>query len=213
MGWERTWILAGAFAALAAGCSTSSRRATDPLPATPGLVQVGEISWYGIAERGRPTASGEAMDPDAMTAAHRTLPFGTAVEVTLLTTGRTIEVRINDRGPFIRGRILDLSHSAARELGIVRQGVARASVRVLGHVGPVRAFAVQVGAFRNLSGAERRAAALEAEDVGAVNVAPDRAGRYYQVRIPGFRTRDEAQGVARQLESRGYEAFVVSVPL
>lgn len=78
----------------------------------------GLASWYGQELRGRPTASGEPFDPNGLTAAHRTLPFGSCVRVERVGTERSVEVRVNDRGPFIRGRIIDLSARAARELGI-----------------------------------------------------------------------------------------------
>ena len=88
---------------LAGGCAGTNRPAATP----PDLAEVGEASWYGIEERGRPTASGEAMDPGALTAAHRTLPFGTIVEVTNVETGAAVQVRINDRGPFVRSRVIE----------------------------------------------------------------------------------------------------------
>jgi rare lipoprotein A len=81
-------------------------------------------SWYGAWHHGRPTASGEAYDMNAMTAAHRALPLGTCVEVTHLGTGRRVLVRVNDRGPYVTGRTIDLSRGAARELGMVQGGVA-----------------------------------------------------------------------------------------
>lgn len=93
-----------------------------------GQTQVGLASYYGMGKR---TASGERFNPKAMTAAHRTLPFGTRVRVKSLKTGRSVVVRINDRGPFIKKRIIDLSTGAARALGIQKLGVARVSVRVL----------------------------------------------------------------------------------
>jgi len=88
--------------------------------------QCGVASWY--AQRGR-TASGERMNPNAMTAAHRSLPFGTEVRVTNAHSGRTIHVRINDRGPFVRGRIIDLSRAAARSLGL--DGIGRVCIAAL----------------------------------------------------------------------------------
>jgi len=93
------------------------------------LTQGGIASWYGPRFHGRRTASGERFDQDKMTAAHRTLRFGTIVVVTKPKNGRSVEVRINDRGPFIRGRIIDLSRAAAAELGIKKAGLAR--VRIL----------------------------------------------------------------------------------
>lgn len=89
--------------------------------AAPAAAQCGTASWYAMGTR---TASGERMDPSAMTAAHRTLPFGTRLRVTNKRNGRSVTVRVNDRGPFIRGRILDLSRSAAHKLGFVRSGHA-----------------------------------------------------------------------------------------
>ena len=106
------------------GCAT-----TGPLAGGP-PEQVGIASYYGRAHDGRRTASGEVFDMNGMTAAHRTLPFGTRVRVTNLANGREAVVRINDRGPFRRGRIIDLSYAAARRLGFVGRGVTRVRVRV-----------------------------------------------------------------------------------
>lgn len=91
--------------------------------------RTGIASWYGREHAGRPTANGERFDPDAMTAAHPTLPMPSWVTVTRLDTGRSIVVRINDRGPFSPGRIIDLSRAAARRLGIDRDGIAKVRVR------------------------------------------------------------------------------------
>lgn len=114
--WARRIILA-AVAGLA--CAAAPRAPADSLGE-------GRISFYGERFRGRLTASGEPFDPDALTAAHRRLKFGTCVRVANLENGRVVEVRINDRGPFIEGRILDVSLGAARELGMVDRGVVRA---------------------------------------------------------------------------------------
>lgn len=91
----------------------------------------GTASWYGKAHHGQPTASGETYDMHAFTAAHRSLPLGTRLLVTNVQNDRTVEVRINDRGPFVRGRILDLSYAAARELGSLSDGAFRVKLRVL----------------------------------------------------------------------------------
>jgi rare lipoprotein A (peptidoglycan hydrolase) len=94
--------------------------------------EVGMATWYGAAFAGRKTASGERFDPERLTAAHRKLPFGTWVEVRRIDTGRTVRVRINDRGPWGDDkRIIDLSHRAAQDLDIVRDGVARVELRVV----------------------------------------------------------------------------------
>lgn len=93
--------------------------------------QVGIASWYGPGFHGKRTANGEIFDMYALTAAHKTLPFNTLVKVVDLDTGRWVVVRINDRGPFVPGRIIDLSYAAAKELGIVEKGLARVGLKVL----------------------------------------------------------------------------------
>ena len=93
--------------------------------------QMGDASWYGPGFHGRKTASGEVFDMHARTAAHRTLPFGTLVRVTRLDTGASTVVRINDRGPFKPGRVIDLSNGAARDIDMVRDGVVRVRIDVL----------------------------------------------------------------------------------
>jgi rare lipoprotein A len=94
-------------------------------------VQVGNGSWYGKKFQGRPTASGEKYNMYAYTAAHKTLPFNTIVEVTNLSNNRKVIVRINDRGPYTKGRIIDLSYLAAKKLGYLNKGVTKLKVRVL----------------------------------------------------------------------------------
>jgi rare lipoprotein A len=115
-------------------------RADAPVPArTPGsigqqlvdLAQEGLVSWYGAAFHDRPTASGELFDSGAMTMAHPSLPFGTMVKVTNLRNGRSVVVRVNDRGPFVGRRIADLSQAAASEIGMMRRGIARVRIVVL----------------------------------------------------------------------------------
>jgi len=107
----------------------SACRAVEPQakPSAPG--QKGVASWYG--SEFKKTASGERYDPNSMTAAHRTLPFGTKVRVTHLKNQRSVVVRINNRGPYTRGRIIDLSKAAAKELNMIRFGVAKVEVVVL----------------------------------------------------------------------------------
>ena len=113
-------------AAGATGCA-ATRAATRPAGA-----QVGTASYYAGGHHGRRTASGERFDMKEMTAAHRTLPFGTRVRVTNLANGRQAVVRINDRGPFKGRRIIDVSYAAARELGMIGSGIARVRLHVLG---------------------------------------------------------------------------------
>jgi rare lipoprotein A len=116
--------------ALLAGCA----RVVPTGPSAPSVAggeEVGMASWYGSGHQGRRTASGEVFDMNQLTAAHRTLPFGTRVLVTNRDTSQSAEVRINDRGPFVKGRILDVSYAAARLLGAVGPGTIPVRVRVL----------------------------------------------------------------------------------
>lgn len=109
--------------------TTDATSPQDPM-ATSTILE-GRASFYGYRFKGRPTASGETFDPMGLTAAHRTLPFGSRVRVTNTSNGRTVIVRINDRGPFMRGRILDVSRGAAERLGMIRSGIAHVKVEVL----------------------------------------------------------------------------------
>jgi rare lipoprotein A len=102
-----------------------------PAPRPDGPTQTGEASWYGRQHHGKRTASGEVYDMNKLTAAHRTLPLGTRVRVTNVDNGRSVDVRINDRGPFVDGRVLDLSRAAAERLGALGEGVIRVSLTVL----------------------------------------------------------------------------------
>jgi peptidoglycan lytic transglycosylase len=119
----------GAQAGRAADGSPRATAGTQPL--SPARVQIGLASWYGRRWQGRPTASGERYDRRQLTAAHRTAPLGTQAVVTNLANGHTVRVRINDRGPHTRHRILDLSYEAARQLDMVRTGAARVKVEFL----------------------------------------------------------------------------------
>jgi peptidoglycan lytic transglycosylase len=113
---------------------------TLPSPAlTPLPAQKGIASWYGPGFDGRETANGEMYDQDAMTAAHPSLPFGTRVRVTRLATGRSVVVRINDRGPYVEHRVIDLSRAAGAALGLMRPGIAPVRLEIVGR-GPRRSM-------------------------------------------------------------------------
>jgi rare lipoprotein A len=139
----------------------------------------GLASWYGGKFQGRPTASGEIYDAAQMTAAHKSLPFGTVVRVTNLENGRVVVVRINDRGPFVAGRIIDLSRAAALALGMAGSGVARVQVEPLEDYAPRNFYILQFGAFHAEGNARALAeklrgwgypALLEPADGGIVRV-------------------------------------------
>jgi rare lipoprotein A len=141
----------------------------------------GIASWYGEPYHGRRTASGEVYDMHAFTAAHRSLPFGTVVEVRRRDSGAEVTVRINDRGPFIAGRIIDLSYAAAKRVGLDVDGIAEVTIRVVGRKDPPpraaappqaeveeTCFWVQVGAFGEVGNARRAQEALADADERAV---------------------------------------------
>jgi rare lipoprotein A len=164
------------------------------LPDDEGYSERGVASWYGREFHGRRTSSGEVYDMYAMTAAHKTLPLPTTARVTSLTTGRSIIVRINDRGPFRKGRLIDLSYGAARELGFVSAGTDMVEVQVLADPAgsgpvlastPVPTMYVQVGAFRERQNAEELMKQLQQQGLGNVVIRYDGQSEpaLYRVRI------------------------------
>ncbi len=115
--------------------------------------QEGVASWYGGKFHGRLTANGEIFNTHEMTAAHKHLPFGTMVKVTNLANGKSVQVRINDRGPFVDNRIIDLSHAAASALDMIKTGTSPVRLRARGIDTLNILFSIQVGAYRNLENA------------------------------------------------------------
>jgi len=115
----------------AAGCASSKSTRPAGAPPAPGTRIVGLASWYGQRHQGHATASGEIYDVNKLTAAHRTFPFGTRLRVTNVENGRSVVVRVNDRGPWVNDRVLDVSQAAAKVLGMVGEGVIRVEIVVL----------------------------------------------------------------------------------
>jgi rare lipoprotein A len=179
--------------------------------------QKGFASWYGQDFHGRKTASGEIYNMYDLTAAHRTLPLGTQVRVTHRVNGRSVQVRVNDRGPFVRGRILDLSYGAAKELRMVESGVVPVQIEVVGGgagaVGTGSAsggYTIQVGAFQIRENAERLRGRLSGR-YESVMVLPFQSNDQdlYRVRVGSYKTEEDAEEMARRLEVvEGLEAFV-----
>lgn len=177
-----------------------------PMPAAGDPPQEGLASWYGGKFHGRLTSNGEVFDTGTMTAAHKELPFDSLVKVTDLDTGKTTVVRINDRGPFVEGRIIDLSRAAAEKLDMVSRGVARVRLEVVGKAESNDRFAVQAGAYGDPGNAERirdriaaagLRAALETTGTGITRVL-----------VPGLREEEVADIVAR-LEGLGLRSSLV----
>ena len=160
-------------------------------------------SWYGVPFNGHRTSDGEIYNMYQFTAAHRTLPFGSIVQVTDLTTGRQVNVRINDRGPFVNNRIIDLSYSAAKALGMLGPGTAPVRLDVVSGPNPIAGvFGVQIGAFAVEANAERLRAGLSAR-YSPVSIVPYDSpnGMFYRVRVGQFSTEQAAQQLAAQLRA------------
>jgi len=153
------------------------------------------------------------MAPEKRTAAHKTLPFGSLVRVTDLDTGKQVEVIINDRGPFVGGRIIDLSFAAARDLEIVGKGVARVRIEVIGLEGPLaeRRWRVQVGSFTDSASATELSMLLQAEGYSPVLVSEFEDGDtlYYRIWVGEFRERDGAERLGQQLQRAGHQGFAL----
>lgn len=167
-------------------------------------VEEGVASWYGVPFHGRRTSNGEVYDMREMTAAHRTLPFGAIVRVTNLRNGKQAEVRINDRGPFVANRVIDLSEAAARAIEMVGPGTALVRLEVV--AGPrieTGFFGVQVGAFLAAENANRLKDQLEAR-YAPVSVATFDSpnGLFYRVRVGRLPSEDAARQLAEQLRNQ-----------
>jgi rare lipoprotein A (peptidoglycan hydrolase) len=160
-------------AVLAVALAASVAAAQDVVP------EEGMASWYGPEFHGRTTSNGEVYDMDAFTAAHRSLPFGARVRVTNTANGRQVVVRINDRGPFVQGRIIDLSRAAATFLGIVGPGTAPVRLEVMAQPAPKeRLFSVQIGAFAKRENAVKVQYSLRSAGVEAVlEITPSQVTR------------------------------------
>lgn len=192
--------------AIAVGALGACRSAPEPLASVDrSWHQEGLASWYGPDFHGRLTANGEVYDMYAMTAAHKTLPFDTVVEVRNLDNGRFVQVRINDRGPFVRGRVIDLSYSAADKLGLVGPGTARVRLRVVGEMElPGRRFTVQVAAYADPLAARD----LEKRLRGYPHVRVHSESGIHRVLVGAFKKRKKAEKLARRLVRDGYETYV-----
>lgn len=196
-----------------------------PMPHARDFTQRGIASWYGKKFHGRKTSSGEVYNMYAMTAAHKTLPLGTWVRVRGLDSGKQIVVRVNDRGPFVRGRIIDLSYSAAKKMDMVGPGTARVEIVALGERHRTASgdafvpmdyyngtFTFQVGAFSSRDNAERLRAKLDRTLTNAHVTPYDRGDTvFYRVRVGRCNDLETAVQVERQLADSGYpDAFIVA---
>ena len=214
---------------LLTGCASSSKgerekeafssyrlaeRSRYQLPTEKKYIETGIASWYGDEFHGRKTSNGEIYNMFALTAAHKTLPMNTQVKVTNLENGKYVILKINDRGPFVKNRIIDLSYAGAERLDMVEPGTAPVRVESIGKVRNLglERYSVQIGAFQDLS----NALALKAE-IAQKHDNNVRIKRFlldnepiYRVMVGSYKNRKDASCAERKLESKGYEAFIVA---
>jgi rare lipoprotein A len=179
------------------------------LPAI-GTVQTGTASWYGKDLHGKKTASGELFDMYGLSAAHRTLPFGSMIRVTNLGNNKNIAVRVNDRGPFIKSRVIDLSYGAARELGFAAEGTAQVVIERLDDLPGTTRYTVHAAQY-----VEKENARLLKERLSAkfeiISIVPGETnlGTLYHVEVGAYATEEKAELVAGRVTREGLEPVVI----
>jgi rare lipoprotein A len=172
--------------------------------------QYGVASWYGADFHGKHTSSGEVYDMYQLTCAHQTLPLGTMVMVTNLENGRSLELKVNDRGPFVKERIIDVSYAAAQMLGMWEKGTASVKVEVIGSAPElVQRFTLQVGSFVDENNAQKLAEQLRKNfDNVFVTALETQTQKYHRVRVGQFDTRESALVIAKKLAQMGFNVMV-----
>lgn len=219
---RRIALLLISFSLASIACSLPPAKVKVPAPpsAEVGATQTGIASWYGPGFHGRPTASGIIYNQNELTAAHQTLPLGTRVMVTNLDNGRSTEVAINDRGPFAKGRILDLSYAAAKTLGMIVPGTIPVRVEVIDSgaykIQTIRQsldYTLQTGSFAELNNAQRLKEQLAKvyPQLSEVSIVPvhGKDTIYYRVQLGTFSNRRDAEGHAQQLARKGFPIIIM----
>lgn len=177
-------------------------------------------SWYGPEFHGKMTASGERFDMYSFTCAHRELSFGTVLKVTNISNNRAVKCIVNDRGPFVPGRDIDLSYASAKEIGLIGPGTGSVRIDYIGrdssYIKEVRylssdgPYTIQTGSFREQDNALHLKSGLDLKYKGVYVIeAFINNATYYRVRVGKFRSREEAQGLARTLAEEGYTSVVM----
>lgn len=182
-------------------------------------------SWYGAEFNGRPTSSGETFSMHAKTCAHKRYPFGTILRVTNTSNQKSVQCIVNDRGPFVEGRELDMSYGAAKEIGLVGPGIGRVFIEVDGRDNSYRGkvniqakrtgpFAIQIGAFTDNSNAVRlkEALSLRQENV-YIQETVVKGTTFYRVRIGNYDSFNQAVSVAEDLAQEGYHPNVMKAEI
>ena len=204
-----TLITTAVVFSLVTGCGLRRPKVGD---GPKGPVQRGKASWYGKPFHGRATASGEIYDMHGLSAAHRALPLGTLVRVTHLGNGRSVTVTINDRGPFVRGRIIDLSRGAAEAIGMVIEGIAEVEVRVVRDAPDPdhgKEYVVQIGAFRDRDNALDLKLRVQSSLPEAWIVT---RGGLHRVYIGPYDRKRDAEAARRQARKHGHDAVLLTRP-
>lgn len=175
----------------------------------------GEASWYGPGFHGNATANGERYDQEELTAAHRTLPFDTVVRVRNLSNNKYVDVRINDRGPYARGRVIDLSRAAARKIDMINAGVAPVEITIVSSVTPVsraatarEEFTVQVASYNTTREAEAATSGIRG---ARVHEARADGRTVYRVYVGSYNSRRDAERRMNRLRRDGVRGFVKQV--
>lgn len=163
-----------------------------PLASADGFSQTGVASWYGPSFHGKKTASGERYNQNAMTAAHKTLPFGTILRVTNLNNNRSTTVVVNDRGPFVDNRIIDLSKAAAKQIDMIGTGTARVRIKSIGSTNSSNRTTIKTTKVKNT-----KVSSVSSSDT-------------YYVQVGAFSARENADAVAKKLSNMGYSERVVT---
>jgi rare lipoprotein A len=204
------------FLALASGCSLPPSKVSVPLPSEARPSHTGIASWYGPGFHGKVTANGEIYNQSDLTAAHQTLPLGTRVMVTNLENGSSTQVTINDRGPFAKGRIIDLSFAAAESINMIGPGTALVRVDVIDSptriqtIRPSLDYTLQMGSFAQLENARQLRDRL-AQNFADVTITPlqSKESTYYRVQLGTFSDRASAEEQARQVTQSGYSVIIM----
>lgn len=209
---EHIWLV---LIILTIGACSSSPPKPTYFPGYPiGYVERGTASWYGPGFQGNKTANGEQYDMYRLTAAHRTLPLGSIAVVRSINSGRQVTVRINDRGPFAKGRMLDLSLAGAKALGMVGNGTDRVELRVVGFQGRAASMGVlrvQIGSFaEHLNALHLLDQAKQIYPTGRIQAVQLPEGRRYRVQVGEFMTEAQAEVAATKLQGDlSIQPFVV----
>jgi rare lipoprotein A len=198
------------------GCNKKNIHVTPPnanvssKPALGKKDRIGYASWYGDPYHGRRTSNGEIYNKNDMTAAHRTLPFDTLVNVKNLENGRKVNVRINDRGPFVKDRIIDLSLAAARQIDMVSPGTAKVSLDVMWVVTNPFPWTIQVASLRQKDNAEKLQRRLQKYySPVAIKKLNSKEGPYFRVLVGEYNNQQLASAALKQLNSMDYDGLIV----